>query len=276
MLGSEAGALSTAVVTFGMATAAFACTNLDNLAALSGAFVDNRFSPRCVVLGFGIGSSAVLALSVFAALLTLVIDASYTRLLGVVPLGMGLLGIWRLRQGAGPRDRQTCATPPRRGSPLGRAIHGRATQLLTVAATTVACGGDNVVVYAPLLARRPQLAPWNLAILVLLNASLCLLCYHVSSAVALKRWGSVIGSVTLIVVAITILAGGRGGGAHAHGAGGEPLRAQATSVTGPPPYRAARSVQVGLAGPCGVYGCNAPDLLFPEPATPGRPMPGRH
>lgn len=227
MLGSDAWTLSTVAVTAGLALAAFVSTNLDNLGALCGAFIDSRYTPRSVVLGFGIGSSTVLALSVLAALLAVAMGGS-TRVLGLVPLGMGLFGVWRLRLRAGQYAAPPIgASPPRGRSPLAGPVHGHAMQLLTVAATTVACGGDNVAVYAPLLARRPQLAPLNLIILVLLNASLCLICYYTSNAAALRRWGSIIGPAILIVVAVTILSGGRGIAVPGQEVGSQPPKVQA-------------------------------------------------
>jgi cadmium resistance protein CadD (predicted permease) len=133
------------LVLVGVGAVVFASTNVDDLFVLLGFFSDPRFRVRHVVLGQYLGIATLTAASVALALAALVIPPAYVGLLGVAPLAIGLGKL--LRRGATAEEERT-ASPQ--------------VNVLAVAAVTVANGGDNLAVYAPLFATR---RPWEIGML---------------------------------------------------------------------------------------------------------------
>jgi cadmium resistance protein CadD (predicted permease) len=127
------------VVTATTALALFAGTNIDDVIVLTVLFLTNRTSGRPRVwqiwAGQYLGFALLVAVAVaMAAGLTIVPD-DRVGLLGVVPLGLGIVGLVRA-----VRDR-------RGGEQRAPTV---AVGLAAVVAVTVANGADNLAVYAPL------------------------------------------------------------------------------------------------------------------------------
>lgn len=125
----------------GLAVVLFAATNLDDLFVLLAFFADPRFAPRQIVLGQYLGMSCLLAASVAVSLVSLTLSREQLGLSGLVPILIGLKrlhDLWRGGAAAAGADR-------------GGGGHGA---MLSVAAVTVANGGDNIGVYAPVVATR--------------------------------------------------------------------------------------------------------------------------
>jgi cadmium resistance protein CadD (predicted permease) len=129
----------------GVGAVVFASTNVDDLFVLLGFFSDPRFRARHVVVGQYIGIAALTVASVVLSLAALVILPGYVGLLGVAPLAIGLAKLVRRRSA----DGDEWPASPR-------------ANVLAVAAVTVANGGDNLAVYAPLFATR---RPWEIGLL---------------------------------------------------------------------------------------------------------------
>lgn len=118
----------------------FAATNLDDLLVLVALFSSAGFRGREVAVGQFLGIGALVLVSGVAALIALVIPSAYIRLLGLVPIFLGL------RQLLASSGHDKDAALPPRGSGLRR--------VLSVAAVTIANGGDNLSVYTPFFAVR--------------------------------------------------------------------------------------------------------------------------
>jgi cadmium resistance protein CadD (predicted permease) len=121
-------ALVTAVV-------AFLGTTVDDVIILTALFVargrDGVPSARSIVGGQYLGFGAILAVALLAAAGLRIVPDRWVGLLGLVPIGFGLWGLWRLRRGDEER-------PPLAGT-FGR-----------VAAIVFANGADNISVFTPL------------------------------------------------------------------------------------------------------------------------------
>jgi cadmium resistance protein CadD (predicted permease) len=118
-----------------LAAIAFVAANPDELFLLVGFFSDPEVSIRRVVAGQYLGSSTLVALSLAGSLLTRIMPLSYIRVLGLLPLLIGLKDIFYHYSGdEKPR-------PSSRG-------------VLEVAALALSCGTDNIAVYIALFARR--------------------------------------------------------------------------------------------------------------------------
>jgi cadmium resistance protein CadD (predicted permease) len=117
-------------------------TNLDDLFVLIGFFSDPTFRPRQVAVGQFLGIAALYAVSVAASLLALVVSPAYIGFLGMMPIFIGLKKICELGRDVGAEgDAES-------GAHVGR------WNVLSVAAVTVADGGDNLSVYIPIFATR--------------------------------------------------------------------------------------------------------------------------
>jgi cadmium resistance transport/sequestration family protein len=121
------------------AAVAFAATNIDDIIVLSVLFArrDKHFRTRHIVIGQYLGFAVLIGASLAASLGLLALPAKAVGALGLIPIALGLRGLWRARRGNGGGD-----TAP-----------GRKTlTTTTVASITIANGADNVAIYAPLFA----------------------------------------------------------------------------------------------------------------------------
>ena len=114
---------------------AFAATNVDDLVVLSVLFARGELRGRQIVAGQALGLGVLVAVGLAAGAGLLALPDRWVALLGLVPIALGLRGLRRAR------DRGTDDDVPR-----------AAIGTLGVASVTVANGGDNVAVYAPLFA----------------------------------------------------------------------------------------------------------------------------
>ena len=122
----------------GLAVVAFASTNIDDVFVLVGFFADKNFRAHDVVVGQYAGITALYVIAAIAGLISLVIPPAYIGLLGLAPIGIGIKKLYALL-----RNQKT------EPSVTGTGGHGRR---LSVAAVTIANGGDNIAVYTALFA----------------------------------------------------------------------------------------------------------------------------
>ncbi|MCK9687395.1 cadmium resistance transporter [Scleromatobacter humisilvae] len=128
-----------------LAVGLFVTTNLDDLFMLVAFFSDARVRPRQIVAGQLAGLAALYAASVVFSLLSLVVAPAWIGLLGVLPIAIGLHAFARRQRGDDSDDDDAAPDADRAG--------GRA-NVLVVAATTIANGGDNLGIYTPVFATR--------------------------------------------------------------------------------------------------------------------------
>jgi cadmium resistance protein CadD (predicted permease) len=128
-LGVTGPLLATAVV-------AFAGTTIDDLVILAALFMARRTTGRpraaAIVAGQYAGFAAILAAALVAAAGLAVVPNRWVGLLGLVPIGFGVWGLWRLR-GSDSDARAPLAVTGAR-----------------VATITFANGADNISVFTPL------------------------------------------------------------------------------------------------------------------------------
>lgn len=191
--------------TLGLAVVVFASTNVDDILLLAAFFADPRFSARTVVAGQYLGMGVLVLASAAAGAAALVVPEGYTALLGVVPLALGLRVLWRGRNDAtvdgAARESER---PPE---------HGDRSQLLTVAAVTIANGGDNLGVYIPLFASAPRTIPVFVAVFAAMTALWCwaghALVNHRVAGAWVRRVGHAGLPFVLVALGLWILAGAR-------------------------------------------------------------------
>lgn len=191
-----------------IAIGAFASTNLDDIFLLAALFAVPGLRPRAVVIGQYLGILGLLAASYVTARLAVAVPRGWTGLLGLVPLWMGIRGLLALRHGPAADVEEASPGPAAR-----MAARGWILQAGVVTAITVGNGGDNLVVYIPLLARAPETLPMHLAACVLLTALWCALGYrlvtHPLLGRAVRRYGHVALPLVLLALGAWILADAR-------------------------------------------------------------------
>jgi cadmium resistance protein CadD (predicted permease) len=125
----------------GVGVVLFISTDIDDLFVLLGFFALARFRARNVVIGQYLGIGALVVVSVIGSLISLVLAPAYVGLLGVLPMLIGIQKLFDLRRGGSEEEAQAL-----------EAGSGAIGQIASVAAVTVANGGDNIGAYIPLFA----------------------------------------------------------------------------------------------------------------------------
>jgi len=122
----------------------FAATNLDDLFLLT-VFFGRRVPARRIIAGQYLGFGAINILSVAAMWAAgLAVPKGRLRMLGFLPLAIGLMHLVRVYRSRASRDSQTLGS----------------LSVFSIAVITLANGADNIGVYAPFfLANRTHLLP---------------------------------------------------------------------------------------------------------------------
>jgi len=153
---------------------AFRVPDIDALGVLVAFFANAAARPRDVVLGQYAGIAFLLAASALAMLARLVVPVHLVGLLGLLPIALGIREAVELARtrGRSADDEEQRPGPPSASDEGAR----RKVGILGVALVTVANGGDNVAVYAPLFASATPVRAAGLAgiFLVMTGLWLCL------------------------------------------------------------------------------------------------------
>lgn len=194
--------------TFLIAVITFAATNVDDIFLLMLFFSDSSFQPRFVVTGQYLGFGALVLVSLLGFVGSLVIPSQWLGLLGLAPI---FIGVRKLGHQDSPVDMENEIRPPidqsSKGRQLRSALHPK---VYTVAAVTIANGGDNIGIYTPLFANSdiPRLI-LILGIFIVLVAVWCLAGYGMarqpSVARVLSRSGHTLVPLVLIGLGIYII-----------------------------------------------------------------------
>lgn len=137
---------------------AFLLTDIDDLFVLVAFFADRAIRPRHVVIGQFAGIAALLAASALAMLVRLVVPHYLVGLMGLAPLALGIREAVELARERRAGDDDDDA-PVRHPAAEARRRPG----IVGVALVTIANGGDNVAVYAPLFASATPVRAAGLA-----------------------------------------------------------------------------------------------------------------
>ncbi|MEE3622384.1 cadmium resistance transporter [Nitrospirillum sp. BR 11752] len=155
-------------------------------------FAGERWRHRDIVVGQFLGIAILVAAGLMGALAALVVRPAWLGLLGLVPLALGMRLLWPAR----PDDDE--AAPARGGA-------------WTVAAVTVAGGGDNIGVYVPLFSTQ---SAGEILVTVAVFAGLTgawlvfarWLATHPAAGPPIRRWGRLLLPWVLIGVGVWVIA----------------------------------------------------------------------
>lgn len=185
----------------------FAATNIDDILLLSAFFADASMRPRAVVIGQFAGIGVLTAVSIAAALFSLVVPEGWIGLLGLIPLALGIRGLqalWRTRRDGVDADDQVETD--------GITTHSTR-QWIAVASVTIANGGDNLGVYIPLFSQQLSWTPVYVVVFTVMTALWCWagfwVVHHGRIGALIRQYGHGALPFVLIGLGIYILWGSR-------------------------------------------------------------------
>jgi cadmium resistance protein CadD (predicted permease) len=180
----------------------FAGTHVDDLLLLISFFADRTVPRSAIVAGQYLGVTVLLLGSLLCSEISVIVPSSYLRLLGLVPLAIGLSKI--------PVVFRRRAVSDLEAAPAS--AHGR--YMWGVAGLTLASGGDNIGVYLPFFATHPPRA--RLVVIVVFLAMTGVWCgaarwlaHHKVLQPLIRRWGFRLLPIVLIGLGLRILFPGR-------------------------------------------------------------------
>ena len=175
-------------------TAAFVSTNVDDILLLAVWFAQRGRRVPSIVFGQYLGIGVLVGVSAIAALTALVLPRGWIPLMGLLPLALGIRGLRR------PESDEPETTPSGTG-------------VWSVAAVTVANGGDNVGVYIPLFAKSPEAVVIYAVIFAVGTAIWCALGYtlvsHPAAKPLLEKYAHRLMPWVLIGIGVHVLSGFR-------------------------------------------------------------------
>jgi len=182
--------------TIGLAIVLFVTTNVDDVFVLVGFFASPRFRARDIILGQYLGIAALVAVSVVASLISLVVAREHVGLLGVLPILLGLKQLLELWKGI--QEEETDLQTPSVGN------------VLAVSGVTIANGGDNIGIYTPVFATQnlQQMLVILFVFAVMVGVWVAFarwLVHHPRLGAPLRRYGHLLIPFVLIAVGVFVL-----------------------------------------------------------------------
>jgi cadmium resistance protein CadD (predicted permease) len=182
-----------------LAAGGFLSTNIENVVILVSVFCANPKNAPAVRLGFAIGSLTLLLASLLVLLVSGWIPIRFLGLLGLIPIGFGILEIVR----ASRRNEQSYKD-------AGEAVQKHSRVVFSASVLMIANGGDTIAVFAPLFA---ETQPSGVAVLILgylaTAISLSFLSGHVcifpQLSTPLKKYGARMAPYIMIGIGVYIL-----------------------------------------------------------------------
>jgi cadmium resistance protein CadD (predicted permease) len=183
---------------FGLAIVTFIVTNIDDLLLLSLYFASSRYKTKSVVVGQYAGILFLVGVSMLGLLLGKILDPQFVSLLGLLPIYIGIKALFAFRKNDEDSKQGKSGQPK------------ESFQFLSVALVTIANGGDNIGVYAPLFATTPIHFIYLYVLLFLaLTGVWCVLGYwtvkHPTVKNLFSNYGRTILPIFLILLGLFIL-----------------------------------------------------------------------
>jgi len=184
----------------GVGAGAFIGTNLDNLVLLVAMFARYAQQPGTVIAGYFFGMMVICLIALLLGETGEYIPLDWLGLLGVVPMTLGLMALWKLIRKPGEE------------TPGGFAVNeNRSTIFSTLASTQLSNGADTIITFTVLFAESGDPADYLLVptFLVMIGVFAGLAYYSVKRAKlgrVLSRYGQYVTPFILILVGFYILA----------------------------------------------------------------------
>lgn len=183
-----------ATILFGITL--FVASNIDDIFILLAFFSDPRLHKGQIILGQYLGIGLLIGVSLAAAAVSLVLPPAYVGLLGLAPIAIGIKKLF---------DREDEDDDAAGARAAGKSGIGN---IAAVAAVTIANGGDNIGVYVPVFATRPDTdTAIIVAVFGIMTGLLCLLAVwlvnHRTIGGPIRRYGR--GFLPLVLIGLGCL-----------------------------------------------------------------------
>jgi cadmium resistance protein CadD (predicted permease) len=178
----------------------FVSTNIDDIFVLTLFYGNKRFKEKEIIAGQLLGIGALIAISLVASLIGLLVPAPYIGLLGLFPIYLGGKALWSLLK----NDARAVSGTE------GEQINNQRGNVLTVAGVTFANGGDNIAIYVPLFTTLTWLHKLTMVGIFLgMTLVWCLLAKYLTMhpfvSKAVDRYGHLITPFVLILLGVYIM-----------------------------------------------------------------------
>jgi cadmium resistance protein CadD (predicted permease) len=186
------------MLTLGLATLLFISTNVDDVVLVVAFLANPRFRASEVTAGQLAGMAVLYGVSVAASLVSVAVAPEHVAWLGLVPIALGIKELLEWFRGEDDADDDAPAS----------ATHSAAgvfSRVFTVAAVTIANGGDNLGVYITVFAVRSGTDVALIGVVfAVLTVALCLLAHwlvnHSVFSAKLRKYAR--RSVPFVLIAI--------------------------------------------------------------------------
>jgi cadmium resistance transport/sequestration family protein len=177
---------------------AFMSTNIDDIFILTLFYGNKKFKDGEILAGQFLGILSLIAISLIGSLVGLFIHQAYVGLLGLVPIYLGIRGIWGLFYKTESVQANNLSRDESRSN------------LLTVAGVTVANGGDNIGIYVPLLTTLTWTHKLTMVVVFLVMTFLwCMMAKYLTKhpyvSKSVDKYGHLITPFVLVLLGLYIL-----------------------------------------------------------------------
>ena len=175
---------------------AFMSTNIDDIFILILFYGNKEYKESEIITGQFLGIITLIVVSLIGSLIALVLPQAYIGLLGLIPLYIGIKGILSVVKKEQQED--------------DHQLKANKSNVLSVAGTTFANGGDNIGIYVPLFATLTWTDKLSMISTFLIMTFIwCMMARHFTRrpyvAKAVDKYGHIIAPIVLVFLGLYIM-----------------------------------------------------------------------
>jgi len=175
---------------------AFVSTNIDDIFILILFFGNKKFKESEIIIGQFLGIILLIAVSLLGSMIGLILPEAYIGLLGLIPLYLGIRGIIAIAKKEKHDEDPDLKT--------------NSSNVLSVAGTTFANGGDNIGIYVPLFATLTWLDKFSMvAIFLIMTFVWCVMAKYFTNhpyvAKIVDQYGHIVAPIVLLFLGLYIM-----------------------------------------------------------------------
>lgn len=187
----------------GLGISAFIASNIDDTFILILLFSSPSFQIRHIIVGQFAGIGVLIMLSALGALIALVIPTYFMGLMGLIPVGIGIMKLIELKEKTRIQSETKTASEFNQGGMM---------PYFAVSGITISNGGDDLGVFTPLFAKYNNVGDVVILISILMGMTLiwCIVTlyftHHPLITGRIKYYGSFLTPFVLMGIGVYILA----------------------------------------------------------------------
>lgn len=175
---------------------AFMSTNIDDIFILILFYGNKEYKESEIITGQFLGIITLIVVSLIGSLIALVLPQAYIGLLGLIPLYLGIKGILSIVKKEQQED--------------DHQLKANKSNVLSVAGTTFANGGDNIGIYVPLFATLTWTDKLStITIFLIMTFVWCMIAKYFTKhpyvAKAVDKYGHILAPIVLVFLGLYIM-----------------------------------------------------------------------